>query len=62
MRSTENPSPQADRTLKLVTKGVQNLANLVEFKKKEDFTLSLNPFILRNKDHMRKFVDNLAVS
>ena len=57
----ENPSPKADRALKLVTKGVQNLANLVEFKKKEDFTMSLNPFILKNSDHMRKFVDDLAV-
>ncbi|XP_064391287.1 ras GTPase-activating protein 1-like [Halichondria panicea] len=57
---SENPSPKADRALKLVTKGVQNLANLVEFKKKEDFTMSLNPFILKNSDHMRKFVDDLA--
>ena len=59
--TTENPSPMADRTLKLVTKGVQNLANLVEFKKKEDFTVALNPFIKRNQSKMRKFVDDVAV-
>ena len=59
---TESPSPTADRTLKLVTKSVQNLANLVEFRSKEPFMTSLNPFIVRNTPRMKTFVDEIAVS
>ena len=52
----------ADRTLKLVTKSIQNLANLVEFKAKESFMIYLNPFIKEYMPKMRQFVNQLAVS
>lgn len=51
----------SDRTLKLVTKSVQNLANLVEFKAKESFMLYLNPFIKEHLPRMRHFVNQIAV-
>ncbi|CAI8014988.1 Ras GTPase-activating protein 1 [Geodia barretti] len=55
-----NPSEASQRTLKLVAKAVQNLANLVEFKSKEPFMTSLNPFITRHRADMIKFIDNLS--
>ena len=59
---TGNPSESSSRTLKLVAKAVQNLANLVEFKTKEPFMTSLNPFIIRHMPDMIKFIDTLSVS
>lgn len=60
--STETPSLVADRTLKLVTKAVQNLANLVEFRAKEPFMVSLNDFIRRHLPKMKQFVYDISVS
>ena len=60
--STETPSLVADRTLKLVTKAVQNLANLVEFRAKEPFMVSLNDFIRRHLPKMKQFVNDISVS
>lgn len=57
----EPPVATADRTLKLVTKVVQNVANLVEFRAKEPYMIDLNPFIVKNIPYMRQFVDELAV-
>ena len=57
-----NPSESSSRSLKLVAKAVQNLASLVEFKTKEPFMTSLNPFIIKNMPDMIKFIDKLSVS
>lgn len=51
----------ADRTLKLVTKTIQNMANLVEFKAKESFMIYLNPFIKEYMPRMRRFVNQISV-
>ena len=48
--------------MKLVTKAVQNLANLVEFKAKEPYMVSLNDFIRRHLPKMRQFIDDISVS
>ncbi len=56
------PSPTADRTLKLVTKTIQNLANLVEFKAKESFMIYLNAFIKDHMPLMTRFVNEISVS
>lgn len=56
------PSPMADRTLKLVTRTIQNLANLAVFKQKEAFMVYLNPFITKNMKSMKSFVNQIAVS
>lgn len=58
---TEPPSPVADRALKLVTKTIQNLANLVGFKTKESFMLYLNAFIKDHMPLMRRFVDEISM-
>ncbi|KAJ7365843.1 Ras GTPase-activating protein 1 [Desmophyllum pertusum] len=57
---SESPSSCAARTLTLVAKCLQNLANLVEFGLKESFMTPVNPFILKNKEKMVAFLDDLA--
>ncbi|CAG2112838.1 unnamed protein product [Medioppia subpectinata] len=76
---TEIPSDTASRTLILIAKCVQNLANLVEFgsksifitadrfepppppnSKREPWMEIVNPFILKNKSKMIKYLDDLS--
>ncbi|XP_068741233.1 ras GTPase-activating protein 1-like [Montipora capricornis] len=57
---SETPSSCAARTLTLVAKCLQNLANLVEFGVKESFMTPVNPFILKNKEKMVNFLDELS--
>ncbi|XP_056447535.1 ras GTPase-activating protein 1 [Gadus chalcogrammus] len=54
------PSSIAGRTLTLVAKSVQNLANLVEFGAKEPYMEGVNPFIKNNKHRMIMFLDELG--
>ncbi|XP_036382295.1 ras GTPase-activating protein 1 [Megalops cyprinoides] len=54
------PSLTAGRTLTLVAKSVQNLANLVEFGAKEPYMEGVNPFIKNNKHRMIMFLDELG--
>uniref|UniRef100_A0A667ZFB5 RAS p21 protein activator 1 n=1 Tax=Myripristis murdjan TaxID=586833 RepID=A0A667ZFB5_9TELE len=54
------PSSTAGRTLTLVAKSVQNLANLVEFGAKEPYMEGVNPFIKNNKHRMIMFLDELG--
>ncbi|KAL3867273.1 hypothetical protein ACJMK2_044487 [Sinanodonta woodiana] len=57
---SETPSEQAGRTLKLVAKSLQNLANLVEFGGKEAYMSGVNSFITKNKSKMVQFLDELS--
>ncbi|XP_029429562.1 ras GTPase-activating protein 1 isoform X3 [Rhinatrema bivittatum] len=57
---SDSPSPIAVRTLTLVAKSVQNLANLVEFGAKEPYMEGVNPFIKSNKHRMIMFLDELG--
>lgn len=50
------------RSLVMVAKCLQNLANLVEFGGKEPYMEVVNPFILKNKERMVVFLDQLSVS
>ncbi|XP_060692591.1 ras GTPase-activating protein 1 isoform X1 [Hemiscyllium ocellatum] len=54
------PSSTAARTLTLVAKSLQNLANLVEFGAKEPYMEGVNPFIKNNKHRMIMFLDELG--
>lgn len=45
----------------MVAKCLQNLANLVEFGGKEPYMEVVNPFILKNKERMVVFLDQLSV-
>ena len=58
----DSPTGVAERTLKLVAKCVQNVANLVEFKSKEPFMKVVNPFIVKQMEKMKMFIDQLSVS
>lgn len=59
---SETPSPPAARSLVMVAKCLQNLANLIEFGGKEPYMEVVNPFILKNKERMVIFLDQLSVS
>ncbi|XP_075979403.1 RAS p21 protein activator vap [Anticarsia gemmatalis] len=54
------PPPHAQRSLLMVAKCLQNLANLVEFGAKEPYMEVVNPFILKNKERMVVFLDQLS--
>ncbi|CAL4130451.1 unnamed protein product, partial [Meganyctiphanes norvegica] len=56
----EPPHQQAGRSLIMIAKCLQNLANLVEFGGKEPYMEVVNPFILKNKERMIAFLDNLS--
>lgn len=56
----DTPSEIAARSLILVAKCLQNLANLVEFGAKEPWMEVINPFILKNKNRMIKFLDDIS--
>lgn len=58
----EAPPPGAARSLVMIAKCLQNLANLVEFGGKEPNMEVVNPFILKNKERMISFLDALSVS
>ena len=49
------------RSLVMIAKCLQNLANLVEFGVKESYMEVVNPFILKNKERMVVFLDHLSV-
>ncbi|XP_014295659.1 ras GTPase-activating protein 1 isoform X2 [Microplitis demolitor] len=57
---SESPPPAAARSLVMVAKCLQNLANLVEFGGKEPYMEVVNPFILKNKERMVVFLDQLS--
>ena len=59
---SEPPPPAASRSLIMIAKCLQNLANLVEFGAKESYMEVVNPFILKNKERMVVFLDHLSVS
>eukprot|EP01135_Chromosphaera_perkinsii_P010448 Nk52_evm11s2133 gene=Nk52_evmTU11s2133 len=48
------------RSLTLIAKTVQNLANLVNFGEKESYMMCMNDFIEQNKESMENFLDNIC--
>ncbi|XP_014259409.1 ras GTPase-activating protein 1 [Cimex lectularius] len=57
---SEPPPLMASRSLIMVAKCLQNLANLIEFGGKEPYMEVVNPFILKNKERMVVFLDQLS--
>ena len=57
----EPPPVQGSRSLVMVAKCLQNLANLVEFGGKEPYMEVVNPFIIKNRERMVTFLDQLSV-
>ncbi|GAM25578.1 hypothetical protein SAMD00019534_087530 [Acytostelium subglobosum LB1] len=57
----DHPGMKTTRTLILIAKTLQNLANLVEVSDcKEDFMKDMNRFLVDNMDNMKTFIDSLA--
>ncbi|CAG7830472.1 unnamed protein product [Allacma fusca] len=56
----ESPPHVPARSLVMIAKCLQNLANLVEFGGKEPYMEVVNPFILKNKERMIVFLDHLS--
>ncbi|KAL5277798.1 RASA1 family protein [Megaselia abdita] len=57
---SETTTTVATRSLVMVAKCLQNLANLIEFGGKEPYMEVVNPFILKNKERMIVFLDQLS--
>jgi hypothetical protein len=57
---SEPPTPKSRRSLILLSKVLQNLANNVEFGEKETFMLHSNAFVTENQKFMKEFLDKLA--
>jgi len=55
-----HPDVKVNRSLILLSKTLQNLANLAEFSGKEDFMLSMNEFVLYNMENLKTFIDELS--
>ncbi|KAF9583097.1 hypothetical protein BGW38_010257, partial [Lunasporangiospora selenospora] len=56
----EHPEARAHRTLTLIAKSLQGLANLVWFGKKELWMLPMNDFISENIQSLKDFVDQIC--
>lgn len=60
-RRADHPSESTARTLTLIAKCMQSLANLTEFGPKEPYMAEVNPFIRANIEPMKVFIDTLSV-
>ncbi|KAF2069743.1 hypothetical protein CYY_008934 [Polysphondylium violaceum] len=57
----DHPGIKTTRSLILIAKTLQNLANQVEFGEyKEDFMKDMNKFVLDNMENMKTFINNLS--
>ncbi|KAI8808898.1 hypothetical protein BJ742DRAFT_806797 [Cladochytrium replicatum] len=56
----ELPDPTVSRTLTLLAKTIQNLANLTEFGAKEPYMTEFNTFIVKHMPDMRHFLRTIA--
>ncbi|KAF8962655.1 hypothetical protein BGZ46_001137, partial [Entomortierella lignicola] len=56
----DHPEPHAHRTLTLIAKSLQGLANLVTFGTKESWMIRMNEFILENMTSLKNFIDQIC--
>lgn len=56
-----HPDLSTSRTLMLIAKIIQKIANLSIFTNQEEFMLPLNKFVDDNIEAMKKFIDDFAV-
>ncbi|KAI0521806.1 hypothetical protein F5B22DRAFT_643394 [Xylaria bambusicola] len=56
----DNPRPRAQRTLTLIAKGLQALANLSSFGKKESWMEHMNKFLGHHRQSFKNFIDQLC--
>lgn len=58
--TSHHPSPQTQRTLTLLAKTLQGLANMSVFKNKEAFMSVMNPFVEENTEAFIDFITSIA--
>ncbi|KAF9320931.1 hypothetical protein BG003_004213 [Podila horticola] len=58
----EHPEPRPHRTLTLIAKSLQGLANLVLFGTKESWMVPMNEFIEENTQSLKDFIDQICLS
>ncbi|KAI1112999.1 Rho GTPase activation protein [Nemania sp. NC0429] len=56
----DNPRPRAQRTLTLIAKGLQALANMSSFGKKESWMEQMNKFLGHQRQSFKDFIDQLC--
>lgn len=56
----DNPQPKAQRTLTLIAKALQVLANLSNFGKKESWMEPMNRFLVTHRQGMKNFIETLC--
>ncbi|KAI2080450.1 GTPase activating factor [Ophidiomyces ophidiicola] len=56
----EHPRPRAQRTLTLIAKALQGLANLATFGNKEPWMEPMNKFLLSHRTEFKEFVDSIC--
>jgi len=54
--------PKISRTLTLIAKTIQNLANLIHFGEKEPYMMDMNTFIDSQITSMKKYINTVSVS
>ena len=59
--TSDFPDSQTSRTLTLVAKIIQNLANLTEFEGKEPHMEKANDWIKSNRSLMKQFLQDVSV-
>lgn len=58
---TETPKTAVTRTLILITKTIQNVANRVKYGTKEQYMTPMNSFVTSNIKRVEEFLVNFAV-
>ncbi|KAG0264334.1 hypothetical protein DFQ27_001276 [Actinomortierella ambigua] len=58
----EHPEARAHRTLTLIAKSLQGLANLVMFGNKESWMVPMNEFITENIQSLKDFIDRICTA
>ncbi|KAF9166003.1 hypothetical protein BGX20_000378, partial [Mortierella sp. AD010] len=56
----DHPEPNAHRTLTLIAKSLQGLANIVTFGTKEGWMTHMNEFITENMESLKNFIDQIC--
>ncbi|KAJ5976161.1 hypothetical protein N7481_009868 [Penicillium waksmanii] len=56
----DHPRPRAQRTLTLIAKALQGLANMTTFGNKEPWMEPMNKFLVGNRSDFKQFVDNIC--
>ena len=56
----DSPLPKAQRTLTLIAKSLQALANLSTFGQKEEWMAPMNKFLISHRQGVKSFIDNIC--